>query len=116
MPLLSEFAEEYAQAIRDAVRRDRIVYATKALRNRNELAHSHLAAELQRVGEKLSRIVYTGTNTRLSEEDRRYIAEETGRRLEFEYPERMLEIIGKASVQNFLAILGDIEAILNRVK
>jgi hypothetical protein len=111
-----ERAKELADRIRAAIRKDQIAIAAQVIRSRTDLTRSNLAKELRDIGLLLDDLIHVQTKAALAESDKKWIAEEIGRKLGLRRPEIVWIAPRGASAQNFLAVLNEIEAILTETK
>jgi hypothetical protein len=113
MATFDELAEEYAARIRKAVRRDHIAIAARMIKTAADLPRTNLAAEMGEIAGEINGLVYSSTKAALSETDKAAIAERVGKKLKLKRPEIVWMVTKGASVQNFLAVLTEIETIIN---
>lgn len=117
MPTLDELADDYANKIRAALTEDiRTKTASAILEHRTPVKKARVAAALMEVGQSLDRLVSSRTKLPLSEEDKQEISDSIAEKLNLPQRGRLRGVLKEASVQNFLVILADIEAMLRREK
>lgn len=109
---IEKIVSGFEDRIRTAAHQDRIALAAGMRREREDLASWNVARALRDVGRELQAITKPGTNEPLSPAEQDEIADALSERLG--HPLKVT--LGEASVEHFLRILSDIEAIINKVK
>lgn len=109
-------AQGFALRIRMAIKKDEIAVAAGMLKTASDLPMSNLAAELGKIGRELNGYILPGTKAFVGRDIEEQIAEEVGRQLQLDEPEIIWTATKGASVQNFLAILQEMQEILEESK
>jgi hypothetical protein len=111
-----ERADELAERIRNAVRRDNRGIAANVIKTTTDLTRASLASELRDIGALLNGLVYVNTEERLPDSAKQEICEAAGKKLGLRHPEILWIATRGASSQNFLAVLNEIQTILTETK
>ncbi len=111
-----ERAEELAERIRNAVRRDHRAITANVIKTTADLTRASLALELRDIGTLLDSLVYVTTEERLPDSAKQEICESAGKKLGLRHPEILWIATRGASSQNFLAVLNEIQTILTETK
>lgn len=109
-------AQVFAIRIRLAIKKDAIAQAAGMLKSASDLPKSNLAAELEKIGKELNGFILPGTKAFVGRAVEEEIAKETGRQLKLDEPEIIWTATKGASVQNFLAILQEMQEILDEAE
>ncbi|SGZ09748.1 hypothetical protein [Moritella viscosa] len=110
MATFNEFARQYAQRIKDAIRRDG--FRPNQRISSSDIARSYTLSEAKSVKQDIDNLVFTSTNQPLSEADKRKIVEQID--VELGLPKRKLneKFVSNASNDDFSDMADEIENIL----
>jgi hypothetical protein len=113
----AERARAYAARIVSAIRKDQIAVAAGLIKSAADMYKSNLASEFKSIGAEIDGLVFTGTKAAITTSYKDELIAQIAENLGVKRPEIVGVAFTKgASVQNFLAILQEMQGILEDEK
>lgn len=109
---MSPLAQEYAEKIATAVRKDQISRTAGFLRKSSDLASSsHLARALQEIGREFDTLVNGLTLEKISEADKQQLAADIAEIVDWDNPKTLRRLVKAGSVDSLMTMSQEMESL-----